>query len=115
MQYFQPITIYIFYPGKPVDVTGNKDSLEKFAGDLDKLFPERLTSRGQRLTNQHQGFGNSGGTTPTEADFDATKSNIENIERKESMTGQEDLTDTAQLLGETVKGNARYQIVFSGI
>ncbi|XP_012939884.1 solute carrier family 12 member 8 [Aplysia californica] len=85
--------------GKPIDVTTHKDSFEKFAGDLDKLFPERLTQRGQRLASQHQGFGNSGGTTP-EADFDATKSKLE----KEDIAAGigEDYTDTAQLLGECV-------------
>ncbi|XP_059168797.1 solute carrier family 12 member 8-like [Physella acuta] len=79
---------------KPVDITLNKDSLEKFAGDLDKLFPERLTHKGQRLTNQPDH--DSAVTTP-EADFDATKTKFdpENLH-----AGQpEDLSDTSRLLG----------------
>ncbi|CAL1543723.1 unnamed protein product [Lymnaea stagnalis] len=82
--------------GKPVDVTLNKDSLEKFAGDLDKLFPERLTQRGQRLASQPPHSGGSAATTP-EADFDATKTKFDS---EDPATGQpEDLTDTSHLLG----------------
>ncbi|RUS91653.1 hypothetical protein EGW08_000626 [Elysia chlorotica] len=88
--------------GKPVDVTMNKDSFEKIANDLDKLFPERLTSRGQRLAPQQQqtsgGTANnaSSATTP-EADFDATKSKLSPDSSMDAS--RENLNDTATLLG----------------
>ncbi|CAG5134925.1 unnamed protein product [Candidula unifasciata] len=78
---------------KPIDVTLNKDSFEKFAGDLDKLFPERLTHRGQRLVSEPQ---TERANTP-EADFDITKSKMG---PEEGAPGSpEDLADTAHLLG----------------
>ncbi|GFS03588.1 solute carrier family 12 member 8 [Elysia marginata] len=87
---------------KPVDVTMNKDSFEKIATDLDKLFPERLTSRGQRLAPQQQqtsagtANGTSAATTP-EADFDATKSKFASENSLDAS--KENLSDTAMLLG----------------
>ena len=89
--------------GKPVDVTMNKDSFEKIANDLDKLFPERLTSRGQRLAPQQQQTAgnianNAGGTTTPEADFDATKSKL--VPDNSIDASRENLADTATLLGE---------------
>ncbi|KAH9492017.1 hypothetical protein Btru_029679 [Bulinus truncatus] len=75
--------------GKSLDVSKNKDSLEKFASDLDKLFPERLTQRGHRLLSQS--------TATMEADFDATKSKMESEDAQGNHS--EDLTDTSRLLG----------------
>ena len=47
-----------------------KDSVQNIRTDLDKLFPERLTSRGQHhLVTSQEG---SGSPDHTEADFDAT-------------------------------------------
>lgn len=87
--------------GKPVDVTLNKDSFEKIANDLDKLFPERLTSRGQRLAPQQQTSGgtanNASNATTPEADFDATKSKL--AAESTMDTNKENLSDTATLLG----------------
>ena len=81
----------------------NKDSFEKIANDLDKLFPERLTSRGQRLAPQQQQTpGDAGNTvssaTTPEADFDATKSKLAPEASLEAS--RENLSDTAMLLGE---------------
>lgn len=54
--------------------TRPKDSFEKLASDLDSLFPERMTQRGQHHLVR-QSTGNSNATTP-DADFDATKQHI---------------------------------------
>lgn len=81
--------------GKSVDITANKDSFEKLANDLDKLFPERLAQRGQHhLIRQTSVTTGSNATTP-EADFDATK-------RKMSMEASEkgEDGDTQNLLGK---------------
>lgn len=86
-----PVSYLLF--GKPVDVSDNKDSLEKLAADLDKLFPERLTQRGQHHLARQSSFNNSQATTP-EADFDATKRRMSNPEAP-----ADSLNDTSQLLG----------------
>ncbi|XP_062580263.1 solute carrier family 12 member 8-like [Saccostrea cucullata] len=68
-----------------------KDSFEKLASDLDSLFPERMTQRGQHHLVR-QGSGQSGATTP-EADFDATK-------RRFSAENTTDQGDKSNLLPE---------------
>lgn len=65
-----------------------KDSFEKFASDLDKLFPERLTQRGQHHLIRHNSGSNA--TTP-EADFDATK-------KTKSMDSFSEQNDTSSLI-----------------
>ncbi|KAK0055545.1 solute carrier family 12 member 8 [Biomphalaria pfeifferi] len=85
--------------GKTVDVSQNKDSLEKFANDLDKLFPERLTHRGHRLLSQS--------ASHLEADFDATKTKIDSEGSPANQS--EDLNDTTHLLG--VKRTPNTEIV----
>ncbi|XP_048251115.1 solute carrier family 12 member 8-like [Haliotis rufescens] len=82
--------------GKSIDVTTHKDSFEKLANDLDKLFPERLTQRGQHhLVRQTSINSGSNATTP-EADFDATKRKISIDATSEKG---EDSGDTTQLIG----------------
>ena len=66
----------------------NKDSLQKLSTDLDSLFPERLTHRGQRHLIPQEGQGSP--TTP-EADFDATK-------RSKSLDEVADQSDASQVL-----------------
>lgn len=80
-----------------MDVTLHKDSFEKIAGDLDKLFPERLTHRGHRLISHHQTGGSGDTATTPEADSDAAKSKFEHEDG--ALGSREDLTDTAHLLG----------------
>ena len=70
-----------------------QDSLEKLAKDLDRLFPERLTQRGQHHLIRQSSFNNSNATTP-DADFDATKRRLSGTE-----ANNENLNDTSQLLG----------------
>lgn len=73
----------------------NKDSLERFANDLDKLFPERMAQRGQHhLLRQSSMTSNSTATTP-EADFDATH-------RNKSLDNISEHSDTAHLLHEKI-------------
>lgn len=68
-----------------------KDSFEKVKTDLDKLFPERITQRGQHHHIRESSYqGRNGATTP-EADFDATK-------RCESMDTFSEHSDTSMLL-----------------
>lgn len=70
--------------------TRPKDSFEKLASDLDSLFPERMTQRGQHhLARQSVGSGGS----QEEADFDATK-------RRISMESTTDHSDKSTLLSE---------------
>ncbi|KAK7092153.1 hypothetical protein V1264_009749 [Littorina saxatilis] len=91
-----PVNGFLFHE-KNVDVSLHKDSFEKLAVDLDKLFPERLTQRGQHHLVRQNSVNNSSATTP-EADFDATKPRM-------AATGastdniNENLNDTSQLLG----------------
>ncbi|KAK6177869.1 hypothetical protein SNE40_012745 [Patella caerulea] len=75
-----------------VDVSRNKDSLENMRNDLDKLFPERISQRGQHqhLIRQDSRTTLSAATTP-EADFDATKKKI-------GLEEACDLNDTTQLI-----------------
>lgn len=70
-----------------------KDSFEKVKTDLDKLFPERITQRGQHhhiRESSYQNQNHSNVTTP-EADFDATK-------RDKSMDTFSEHSDTSTLL-----------------
>lgn len=69
--------------------TRPKDSFEKLATDLDSLFPERMTQRGQHHLARQNG---SAASTP-EADFDATK-------RRISVEGTTDQNDKSTLLPE---------------
>ena len=85
-----------------VDVR-NKDSLQKLSTDLDKLFPERLTHRGQRHLVKQEGPGTP--TTP-EADFDATK-------RSKSLDDVGDHSDASQVLLGKGEGIKRLQLVSS--
>ncbi|XP_076456683.1 solute carrier family 12 member 8-like [Babylonia areolata] len=88
-----PVNGFLFHD-KTIDISSHKDSFEKLAVDLDKLFPERLTQRGQHHLVRNSALSNSGATTP-EADFDAsTKRRLSGGE----VSG-ENLDDTAQLLG----------------
>ena len=74
-----------------------KDSFQRFASDLDKLFPERLTHRGQHhLARQHSESNSP--TTPEEAVFDATSRNLSGSQG--DMTGS-DMGDTTQLLKDS--------------
>ncbi|XP_064597612.1 solute carrier family 12 member 8-like [Liolophura sinensis] len=76
--------------------TTHKDSFQKFATDLDKLFPERLHQRGHSLVRQGSAASPSEPTTPVSPDFDATK-------KRPSM---DEFRDTSQLLdssGEPVR------------
>ncbi|KAL3889646.1 hypothetical protein ACJMK2_001981 [Sinanodonta woodiana] len=70
----------------------NKDSFEKVAVDLDKLFPERLTHRGQHHLIQQTDQSASSPLSP-EADFDATK----HSRSTESVSEQ---SDSSYLLGQ---------------
>ena len=74
----------------------NKDSLQKLSTDLDSLFPERLTHRGQRHLIKQQGDGSP--TTP-EADFDATK-------RSKSLDEVAEQSDASQVLLEKDGGKS---------
>lgn len=67
--------------------------MEKLAVDLDKLFPERLTQRGQHHLVRQSSVNSA--TTP-EADFDATKQRIS----EPVDAASENLNVTAQLLGK---------------
>lgn len=74
-----------------------EDSFQRFASDLDKLFPERLTHRGQHhLARQHSDSNSP--TTPEEAVFDAT---AKNLEASPGDISSSETGDTTQLL----KGN----------
>lgn len=74
-----------------------EDSFQRFASDLDKLFPERLTHRGQHhLARQHSDSNSP--TTPEEAVFDAT---AKNLEASPGDISSSEMGDTTQLL----KGN----------
>ena len=63
-----------------------KDSFQNIRTDLDKLFPERLTHRGQ-----HHIVREEGASSPTEADFDATN-------RCKSLESISEQTDPSQVL-----------------
>ena len=83
--------------------TRNKDSLQKLSTDLDKLFPERLTHRGQHhLVKQQQGAGTP--STP-EADFDATK-------RSKSLEDIAEQSDASQVLLGKDGGMKYFTMVF---
>jgi potassium/chloride transporter 8 len=72
-----------------------KDSFERVKTDLDKLFPERITQRGQhhhiRESSYHNQNQNHSNVTTPEADFDATK-------RDKSMDTFSEHSDTSTLL-----------------
>lgn len=63
-----------------------RDSFQNIGMDLDKLFPERLTHRGQRHMVPHDESG-----LPIEADFDATQ-------RSKSMDNISQVSDASQVL-----------------
>ena len=63
-----------------------KDSFQNIRSDLDKLFPERLSHRGQHHVVQEQGA-----ASPTEPDFDATK-------RCKSLDNVSEHSDASQVL-----------------
>lgn len=75
--------------------TRPKDSFEKLATDLDSLFPERMTQRGQHHLARQNG---SAASTP-EADFDATK-------RRISVEATTDQNDKTTLLSEKTAAGA---------
>ncbi|GAB1600704.1 solute carrier family 12 member 8-like [Argonauta hians] len=77
----------------------HKDSFQRFATDLDKLFPERLTHRGQHHLARQQLIENSP-TTPEEAVFDITTKNTEKQNIDKVTDGKEDDGDTTKLLAE---------------
>ncbi|KAJ8322295.1 hypothetical protein KUTeg_000766 [Tegillarca granosa] len=82
-------------------VSRPQDSFQKLAGDLDKLFPERLTQRGQHHLVRH---GSTSSVTTPEADFDATK-------RPKSMDNMSEHSDTSTLLPEKkVEGIAEFNM-----
>ncbi|XP_069106721.1 solute carrier family 12 member 8-like [Argopecten irradians] len=70
-----------------------KDSFEKFASDLDKLFPERMTQRGQHHLLRQGSVGSGSTATTPEADFDATK-------KSKSHDTFSEQSDTSSLLPE---------------
>ncbi|PVD31876.1 hypothetical protein C0Q70_07300 [Pomacea canaliculata] len=80
--------------GTTIDISTHKDSFEKLAVDLDKLFPERLAQRGQHHLVRQNSVTNSAATTP-DADFDATKRRMSAVEDAST----ENLNDASQLLG----------------
>ena len=82
--------------GGGVDATTHKDSFQKLASDLDKLFPERLSQRGQHHLVRQSSFNTGSNATTPEADFDATKRKLS----ADSLAVKgEDLGDTTELLG----------------
>lgn len=86
----------------------HKDSFQKFATDLDKLFPERLQQRGHSLVRQGSAASPSEPTTPVSPDFDATK-------KRPSM---DDFRDTQQLLDSSGGRHADIPVVlvkYSGV
>lgn len=86
---------------KPADISGYgatgvtdktyKDSFQTIRTDLDKLFPERLTHRGQHHLVHQQGQRSQGQMSPTEPDFDATK-------RSKSLDNMSEVSDASQVL-----------------
>lgn len=70
-----------------------KDSFEKVKTDLDKLFPERMSQRGQHHHIRETSYQNHSNVTTPEADFDATK-------RDKSMDALSEQSDTSTLLVE---------------
>ncbi|XP_052823459.1 solute carrier family 12 member 8 [Octopus bimaculoides] len=79
--------------------TIHKDSFQRFATDLDKLFPERLTHRGQHHLARQQLDENSP-TTPEEAVFDITTRHLEKQNADKVTDAKEDAGDTTKLLVE---------------
>ncbi|XP_060068497.1 solute carrier family 12 member 8-like [Ylistrum balloti] len=75
-----------------------KDSFEKFASDLDKLFPERMTQRGQHHLVRQGSIGSGSTATTPEADFDATK-------KSKSHDTFSEHSDTSSLLPEKLAGS----------
>jgi potassium/chloride transporter 8 len=74
--------------------TRPKDSFEKLASDLDSLFPERMTQRGQHHLVR-QSSANSNATTP-EADFDATKQHFSAENDKANLLPEKNLVGTGR-------------------
>ncbi|XP_041361289.1 solute carrier family 12 member 8-like [Gigantopelta aegis] len=87
---------------KGVDTATHKDSFQKLASDLDKLFPERLSQRGQHHLVRQSSFNTGSNVTTPEADFDATKRKLS----ADSLAAKgEDVGDTAELLGAKKQPN----------
>lgn len=76
--------------GSSLDVRP-KDSFEKVKTDLDKLFPERMTQRGQHHHIRESSYKTLSGDSTPDADFDATK-------RDKSLDAFSEHTDTSSLL-----------------
>lgn len=68
-----------------------KDSFQTIRTDLDKLFPERLTHRGQHHLIHQQGKESHGQMSPSEPDFDATQ-------RSKSLDNVSEVSDSSQVL-----------------
>ncbi|XP_060601594.1 solute carrier family 12 member 8-like [Ruditapes philippinarum] len=79
------------YGATSVTEKSYKDSFQTIRTDLDKLFPERLTHRGQHHLIHQQGKESHGQMSPSEPDFDATQ-------RSKSLDNVSEVSDSSQVL-----------------